>query len=78
MKLIIAAGFISLVMGSSCRKDFVCRCSKTYTTGTGDPVSEYSSYTFKEKRKNAEEHCNAYATTGTDTYGTYAITCQIQ
>jgi hypothetical protein len=78
MKGVILSGFIILMLGTSCRKDFTCRCSKTYSNGTAPAVDNYSSYEYKEKRRKAETLCNANAGSGTDANGDYSIGCQIQ
>jgi hypothetical protein len=62
----------------SCKKDYVCECSKTYTTGSGTYTKDYSKYTYKDTRKRAEDRCNENTKTGSDIYGDYSINCQIQ
>lgn len=78
-KLIIAAGVL-LCIGTttSCKKDYVCKCSKTYTSGTGTSTRDYSTYTYKENRKRAEDRCNENTNSGNDFFGEYSINCQIQ
>jgi hypothetical protein len=63
---------------ASCKKDYVCECSKTYTTGSGTYTKDYSKYTYKDTRKRAEDRCNENTKTGSDIYGDYSINCQIQ
>ncbi len=62
----------------SCKKDYLCKCSKTYTSGTGTNTQDYSRYTYKENRARAEQRCNENAKSGTDIFGNYSINCQIQ
>jgi len=62
----------------SCKKEYVCKCTKTYTTGTGSTTENYSTYTFKENRKRAEDRCNEQTGQGSDIWGDYSINCQIQ
>ncbi len=71
--------FLTLVsfLSVSCKKDYVCKCSKTYTTGTGSSTSEHSIYTYRDTRGRAETRCNANTTTGKDFGGDYAINCQV-
>ncbi len=79
-KVILLSGGL-LLMGSvmvSCKKDFVCKCSKTYTTGTGSSTNDYSLHTYKDTRNRAEERCNDNTSSGSDFGGDYAINCQIQ
>ncbi len=79
-KLIIAAGVLMFIgtMSTSCKKDYVCKCSKTYTSGSGTSTNDYSTYTYRENRKRAEDRCNDNAETGSDLFGDYSINCQIQ
>lgn len=63
---------------TSCKKDYTCQCSKTYTTGSGTNTNNYSVYTYKENRARAEERCNENTKSGTDLFGNYSINCQIQ
>ena len=79
-KLVIAAGVL-LCIGTtttSCKKDYVCKCSKTYTSGSGTSTSDYSTYTYRENRKRAEDRCNENTKSSSDIFGDYSINCQIQ
>jgi hypothetical protein len=81
MKNIILAVSALIFAGTSmtsCKKDYTCKCSKTYTSGSGSSTSDYSIYTYKDSRKRAEDRCNANTATGSDLYGNYAINCEIQ
>ncbi len=70
--------FFAAATTTSCKKDYVCECSKTYTGGSGSVTSDYSTYTYNENRKRAEDRCNDNAETGSDIFGDYSINCQIQ
>ncbi|CAN5526809.1 hypothetical protein BH10BAC1_BH10BAC1_19840 [soil metagenome] len=77
---ILLAGAL-LFMGTSmvsCKKDYTCKCSKTYTTGSGTSTSNYSVYTYTDTRKRAEDRCNENAESGTDFWGNYSVNCAIQ
>ncbi len=77
--ILIVAGLV--IVGSSltsCKKDYVCKCSKTYTSGSGTSTKDYSTYTYKENRKRAESRCNENAKSGSDLFGNYSVNCQIQ
>lgn len=79
-KTILLAGVL-LALGTSmvsCKKDYVCKCSKTYTSGSGSATLDYSNYTYKDTRKRAEDRCNANTDSGSDFFGNYSINCQIQ
>jgi len=79
-KIILAAGclFILAATTSSCKKDYTCKCSKTYSSGTGTTTLDYSVYTYKENLKRAEDRCNDNDNSGTDLFGAYSINCDIQ
>ena len=62
----------------SCKKDYTCKCSKTYTSGSGSTTSDYSVFTYNDNRKRAEDRCNANTATGADLRGDYSINCQVQ
>jgi hypothetical protein len=70
-----------MMMGSlmtSCKKDYVCKCSKTYTSGSGTYTKDYSAYTYKDTRKRAEDRCNENTKSDSDIFGNYSVNCQIQ
>jgi hypothetical protein len=62
----------------SCKKDYTCKCSKTYTSGTGSSTSDYSVYTYDDTKTTATSRCNANETTGSDLGGNYSINCSIE
>jgi hypothetical protein len=78
--IILGASALILAATSmvSCKKDYTCTCSKTYTSGSGTSTSAYSIYTYKDTRKRAEDRCNDNTKSGSDLYGDYAINCAIQ
>ena len=81
MKKIILSALVLLAVGTtltSCKKDYKCECSKTYTTGTGLTTEDYSVYTYKDNLKRATDRCNANESTGSDFDGDYAINCEIK
>lgn len=81
MKKIILLAGVLLAVGTtvtSCKKNYTCKCSKTYTSNTSTTTSDYSMYTYKDTRKNAENRCDDNTKSGTDLYGDYSINCQIQ
>ena len=70
-----------LILGTvlmSCKKDYICKCTKTYTGNTTTVNTAYSQYTYKDTRKRAEDRCNGNDDTGSDFLGNYSINCQIQ
>ncbi len=81
MKKLIIAAAVLLCIGTtttSCKKDYVCKCSKTYTSGSGTSTNDYSTYTYRDNRKRAEDRCNENTKSGTDFFGNYSVNCQIQ
>ncbi|HWY12664.1 MAG TPA: hypothetical protein VN026_15125 [Bacteroidia bacterium] len=75
---VIAGVIVVATSTTSCKKDYICNCSKTYTSGSGTSTSDYSKYTYKDTRKRAEDRCNANESTSSDIFGNYSINCQIQ
>ncbi len=81
MKKTILLAVVLLAAGTSmtsCKKDYVCKCSKTYTSVSGSATVDYSKYIYKDTRKRAEDRCNDNTDSGTDFFGDYSINCQIQ
>ena len=62
----------------SCKKDYTCKCSKTYTSGSGTSTSNHSVFTYDDTRKRAEDRCNENSSTGSDLGGNYTVNCDIQ
>jgi hypothetical protein len=79
-KTILMAAVLVAVATSitSCKKDYVCKCTKTYTGNSTTVSSDYSQYTYKDTRKRAEDRCNENAESGSDFFGAYSVNCQIQ
>jgi hypothetical protein len=79
-KTILMAAVLVAVATSitSCKKDYVCKCTKTYTGNSTTVSSDYSQYTYKDTRKRAEDRCNKNAESGSDFFGDYSVNCQIQ
>lgn len=81
MKKIILFAAVLLSVGTtmtSCKKDYKCECSKTYTNNNGTTTRDYSIYTYNDSRKRAEDRCNENASSGSDFGGPYSINCAIQ
>jgi len=81
MKKTILFSSALLMVGSlftSCKKDYRCECSKTYTSGTGSSTTNYSVYTYKDNRNRAETRCNENTNSGGDLGGNYSINCEIK
>ncbi|MDX2172928.1 MAG: hypothetical protein SFY56_07400 [Bacteroidota bacterium] len=81
MKKTILTASVLLFVGTtlvSCKKDYSCKCSKTYSSGTGTTTNDYSVYTYKDTRKRAEDRCNDNTKSDSDFFGNYSINCQIQ
>lgn len=67
--------FITMV---SCKKEYVCRCTKIYTSGTGTNIQEYSLYPYTDTKNKAEDRCSTNNISSADFEGSYDINCQIQ
>ncbi|HXU25718.1 MAG TPA: hypothetical protein VN698_00695 [Bacteroidia bacterium] len=79
-KTTLIAGALLFIGASmtSCKKDYTCNCSKTYTSGNGSSTTNYSVYTYKDSQTNANSRCNANETSGSDIGGNYSINCEIK
>ena len=75
--LIIGLLFITGLTLGSCKREYVCECSKTYTGEGGSTTEDYAKYTYKDDRVGAEEKCNAKEKTDSDVFGEYTVNCSI-
>ena len=50
----------------SCKKDYTCKCTKTYTDSTITTTKDDGTYVFKDNAARASQRCNDQETTGTD------------
>jgi hypothetical protein len=81
MKKAILGAAALLFIGTSmvsCKKDYRCQCTKTYTSGSGSSTQNYSVYTYDDTRKRAEDRCNGNTSTGSDIGGNYSVNCSIE
>ena len=73
--VVIAFGATTMV---SCKKDYNCKCEKTWTGNNGSVTKDDGVYTYKETRVKAEAKCNDQEKTGSDILGDYTRNCSIQ
>ena len=76
--LIVAAGILLTLGLTSCKKDYVCECEITRTSGGTTLTTDDGSYTFKDSRARAESKCNDQEKVGSDAFGDYTRDCQIK
>jgi len=77
-KVLLTGIAMATLLTTGCKKDYTCRCSKTYTSGSGSSTQNYSVYTYKDTKTTAISRCNANETTGSDLGGNYSINCEIE
>jgi len=77
-KLIIAAALLVSTSFVACKKDYVCECSKTRTSGGTTVTTTDGDYTFKDTKAGAVSRCNAQQGSGTDGLGDYTRNCDIK
>ena len=79
LKLAAVAILAIPLIGSitSCKKDYTCKCDKTYTGSGGSTTSNYAVYTYKDNLPDAESKCDANEKTDSDLGGAYTINCRI-
>jgi hypothetical protein len=77
-KFMLAGIVTATLLTTGCKKDYICNCSKTYTSGSGTSTQNYSTYTYKDTESTATSRCDANEKTGSDLGGDYSINCEIQ
>lgn len=78
-KIIILTAAVTLgVTFTSCKKDYICKCTKTYTGNSSTTTTDDGQYTYKETKRKAIERCDANDKTSSDIFGNYARNCDIQ
>ncbi|MDZ4664078.1 MAG: hypothetical protein SGJ15_04320 [Bacteroidota bacterium] len=75
--ILMAGAFLFAMSITSCKKNYTCKCSKTYTSGTGVSTKDNAVYTYKENRATADNRCAENETTASDLGGNYTINCDI-
>lgn len=78
--IIVLASLTALSISfSSCRKDYVCECRKTYTRSNGTTISESDGlYTFNDTKPRAADRCTQQEESGTDLSGSYVRDCELK
>lgn len=76
--LVIAIAALFTLSLASCKKNYVCECSKTRTSGSTTLTTADENYTFKDTRVRAENRCNDEEGSGSDAFGDYTRDCQIK
>jgi hypothetical protein len=74
--VVIALGATTTMV--SCKKDYTCKCQKTYTGNNGSATIDDGVYTYKDSRVRAEKRCNDQEGQKSDIGGTYTRDCEIQ
>ena len=77
-KLFLIAAFGLAITMASCKKDYVCKCTKTYTGTSTTVTKDDGQYTYKDTKTTADTRCKANEKTDTDLGGTYTRNCSIQ
>jgi hypothetical protein len=76
MLAIVVLGLGSTVM--SCKKDYECKCTKTYTGSTSSTTVNDGVYTYKDSQKRAIERCDKNDATSSDLGGEFTRNCDIE
>jgi hypothetical protein len=76
LAVVVALGATTTMV--SCKKDYTCACSKTYTKSGGSATIDDGVYTYKDSRVKAEKRCNDQEGQGSDLGGEYTRDCQIK
>jgi len=76
--IIFAAAFVLSGATMSCKKDYLCKCTKTYTHSNGSTETEPDGqYTYRDTKPRAIDRCNSQETQGTDLGGSYTRDCEV-
>ncbi|HET6226215.1 MAG TPA: hypothetical protein VFF27_08050 [Bacteroidia bacterium] len=73
---VLALGLTTTMV--SCKKDYTCKCTKTYTKNGGSVTVDDNIYTYKDSRVKAEKRCNDNEGQGNDLGGDFTRDCDIQ
>ncbi len=76
LAVVVALGATTTMV--SCKKDYTCKCTKTYTPTNGTQViTEDGVYVYKDKMTKAQERCDANESQGSDIGGSYVRNCDL-
>ena len=78
--VVLLSGTMLIVATSlmSCKKDYSCECTKTYTSGNTSISQKQSVIVYKETKKRATQRCSDNESSGTDLAGNYTVNCDIK
>jgi len=72
-KVVLGVAALSFLALVSCKKDYTCEC-----TSTGSGFSGSSSVTINDTKKNAEEACEASASSASAGGSSVTTTCELK
>lgn len=81
LKTPIKLGFLGLVVffTTSCAKDYVCECKKTYTRADGTTITQNDgNYTYNDIKMDASNRCKAQEGQDSDLNGEYVRDCELK
>lgn len=71
----MALGLIATM--PSCKKEYKCKCTKTYTGSSSSYTTDDGNYTYKDTKPRAADRCDANDKTGSDIGGDYTRNCDL-
>jgi hypothetical protein len=74
IKFLFAVLAIVATTMTSCKKDYTCKCQRTYASNSGSVTVDDGSYIFKDNKITAASRCHDQETTTSD----YTRNCSIQ
>jgi hypothetical protein len=74
IKYLFAVLAIIATTMTSCKKNYTCKCQRTYTGNSGSVTIDDGTYTFDDNKIKAASRCNDLETTTSD----YTRNCSIQ
>jgi hypothetical protein len=74
IKFLFAVLAIVATTMTSCKKDYTCKCQRTYAGNNGSLTVDDGTYVFKDNKAKATSRCNDQETSTND----YTRNCSIQ
>ncbi|MEO6901514.1 MAG: hypothetical protein ABI315_00355 [Bacteroidia bacterium] len=62
----------------SCKKEYNCKCEKTYVGISGSIIKDEGEYQYKDTKANAAKSCNEREGTDSEILGSWTRNCEIK
>jgi len=78
MKKVLLVAAVACMAMTSCKKNYTCECTTTYTGGGGSTTPFVGSTTINDTKSKAEDACNSMDQTSTAGSITSTTDCKIK